>query len=177
MGGLVGGRGSERQKCTQKNSGWEKGESADPERSCGYSFAIQNREMYVGLAVLKSSGMNLNSVHTCSQLLFAEPKKFCLTTAGLVAQEHNFTKSVLPKHPQTNIILNHWSSQKWSDIYNHLAPIHTSNSVFDYSHNFIPHKPSIIQHKILFHFDYRKYSIFLRWVTLYTKPHRRSLHS
>lgn len=37
---------------------------------------------------LNSSGANLNSSHTSSQHLFAEPKKSCITTAGLCAQEH-----------------------------------------------------------------------------------------
>lgn len=84
-------------------------------------------------------------LHTCSQLLFAQPKTFCITTAGLVAQEHNFPKYLHKLSPlHTSAVLSGTvackSSWKSSDIYSHLAPLCPSNSGFDYSHNFIPCK-------------------------------------
>ncbi len=85
----MGGGGSERQKLARKtvDEKQEIVESREVLRAADWQFKLEKCKL-AWQSFLNSSGTNLNSGHTRSQHLFAEPKKSCITLAGLCAQEH-----------------------------------------------------------------------------------------
>lgn len=83
----MGGGGSERQKLERKTVD-EKQEKVQSQRSfvaADLQFKLEKCKLG-WQSFLNTSGTNLNCSHTSSQHLFAEPKKSCITTAGLCAQ-------------------------------------------------------------------------------------------
>lgn len=91
----MGGGGSERQKLARKTVD-EKQEKVQSLRSfAATDLQFKLEKCKLGWqSFLNSSGLNLNCSHTSSQRLFAEPKKSCITTAGLCAKQQKISLNI-----------------------------------------------------------------------------------